>query len=286
MTVEVAESSPVLVNAGGSGVYRTSYGAAELGRPRRTPRRARRPRAHDPRRRHLGAAVLRAGPPGPSSSRWPRDSATRTSPRPGRTVATALDYVDRALLPETARPDRRRDRARSSPRSGTRLGWDPRASESELAAQMRAVVLGVLGTTGRDEAVIDGAIERFEAETNWSATSPGRSSASSPPTATRATTRPSSSATAPPRTPRSEQRYLRALAVFGDPRPGPQHRGDVLQRGPLPRQPQRAGRPDGCPHAPHHAHRQPRERPRRLALRGRRAGTTRSSSSRRTCCRA
>src|ERR1019366_6148526 len=45
----------------------------------------------------------------------------------------------------------------------TRLGWDSAKGESELTPQLRAIVLGVLGTLGGDEAIRAEAVKRFEA---------------------------------------------------------------------------------------------------------------------------
>jgi puromycin-sensitive aminopeptidase len=45
-----------------------------------------------------------------------------------------------------------------------RLGWDPVKGETTQAGELRAIVVGALGAYGRDEAVISEALARFDAE--------------------------------------------------------------------------------------------------------------------------
>ncbi|HUX04851.1 MAG TPA: M1 family metallopeptidase [Acidimicrobiales bacterium] len=45
----------------------------------------------------------------------------------------------------------------------TRLGWEPVDGESSQAGELRAMIIGALGTYGRDGAVIDEALARFDA---------------------------------------------------------------------------------------------------------------------------
>ncbi len=212
--VEVAESSPVLVNAGGSGVYRTRYGAAELaalvGRLDELTALERTTLVAD------SWALLYS-----SRTTWAefysvaRGLGDRDEPSTWSTVATALDYVDRALLPEQRAKIAAATREIFTPQ-WERLGWEPRQGESELAAQMRAVVLGVLGTTGRDDAVIDGAIARFEAGElvgELAGAILGVVAAHGDARHYETFLERYRSA----EDPLTEQRYLRALAVFGDP---------------------------------------------------------------------
>ena len=45
----------------------------------------------------------------------------------------------------------------------TRLGWDPKPGDGDLAPQLRAVAISTLGVVGEDEAVQAEAVRRFEA---------------------------------------------------------------------------------------------------------------------------
>jgi puromycin-sensitive aminopeptidase len=157
----VSDASPVVLNAGGSGVFRSRYGKAELAA------------LVD----HIGEleeleratlvadswASLLAG-----QIVWKdflsiaQGLGTQDEPTPWATVASALDHVDRALTPEQHVGLVKDVRELFNPQFA-RLGWDSVAGESELTPQLRAIVLGVLGTLGGDQAIRAEAVKRFEA---------------------------------------------------------------------------------------------------------------------------
>ena len=158
--VKVTDVTPVVVNAGGSGVFRSRYGAKELAAL--VP--------HISELEELERATLLV-------DSWALLFAGRVTwneflaiaqglgdqdePTPWGTVATAVDFVDRALDP--SQHDAFAGKVREIfAHQFERLGWDARDGESELTPQMRAVVLGVLGTVGENESIRAEAIRRFE----------------------------------------------------------------------------------------------------------------------------
>ena len=211
--IEVAEPAPAVANAGGSGVYRTRYGAAELAAL--SPRLA---ELEELERTTLvldSWALLFSG-----KITWSDFASVagglgdQDEPTTWSTIAQAVDVVDRAL-----RADQRDALARTVrslfSAQWTRLGWDRRTDESDLTAQLRGVVLGCLGTIGRDQAVRDEAVKRFEADEM----SPDIAGAilrvvawgEDPGHYRIALERYRSAAN-----PQEEQRYLRALGLFGE----------------------------------------------------------------------
>jgi puromycin-sensitive aminopeptidase len=159
--IAITDETPVVLNAGGSGVFRSRYGATELA--------AIAPHIQELEeleRATLVAdswAALFAG-----SITWDAFLAIASGlgdqdePTPWGTVAGAVDMVNRAL--EEHQRDAFVDvvRALFEPQFA-RLGWDAKPGEGELTPQLRAIVLGTLGTIGRNEAIRDEAVRRFEA---------------------------------------------------------------------------------------------------------------------------
>ena len=158
--VDVSDASPVVVNAGGSGVYRTRYGHAELASLST----------------HLGEleeleratlvadtwAELFAG-----KITWDEFLTTARGlgdldePNPWGTVASAVVLANRAL--EGAAHDTLVGQVRElfTP-PFTRLGWNVREGEGELSGQLRATLITTLGLVAGDEAIQAEAVRRFE----------------------------------------------------------------------------------------------------------------------------
>ena len=159
--LSVTDASPVVLNAGGSGVFRSRYGKAELAALV----------DHVGELEELERATLVA-------DSWAsllagqivwkdflsiaQGLGTQDEPTPWATVASALDHVDRALQPDQRQALVKDVRDLFDPQFA-RLGWDSAKGESELTPQLRAIVLGVLGTLGGDEAIRAEAVKRFEA---------------------------------------------------------------------------------------------------------------------------
>ena len=160
--VAVTDVAPVVLNAGGSGVFRSRYGERELaalaGRVAELEELERATLVAD------SWASLFAG-----QITWSAFFAiaqglgTSDEPTPWMTVATAAEFVSRALS------DEQRDRFVGVVRElfgplYERLGWDAKEGEGELTPQLRAVALGALGTLGRDQSIRAEAARRFESQ--------------------------------------------------------------------------------------------------------------------------
>jgi puromycin-sensitive aminopeptidase len=152
---------PVVVNAGGSGVFRSRYGADELAAL--TPRLG---ELEELERATLVAdsyAALLAG-----MVTWAdflaiaRGLGDLDEPTPWTIVATAVDHVSRVLGHGDPRLAAQ-VRDLFGPQLA-RLGWDAAKDEGALAAPLRALVISTLGVHGRDEAVRREAVSRFEAD--------------------------------------------------------------------------------------------------------------------------
>ena len=161
-TIAVEGDLPLVVNAGGSGVFRSRYGQAELA--------ALSPRIKD--LDELERATLLA-------DSWAALFASRITwndflaiakglqglndPTPWATVASAFSYVNRVIYGQ-AKESVLAEQAREvfAP-EWAKLGWDAKAGEDELTPQLRATVLGVMGNIVKDADVIAEAIRRFEA---------------------------------------------------------------------------------------------------------------------------
>ncbi len=157
----VDDRAPVVVNAGGSGFFRTRYGAAEL--DALAPRIG---ELDELERATLLAdawAALFAG-----HATW-RDIylvatglCDHDEPTPWQFVVTAATMVRRAL-DEPTRAVLATDVQKLADPQLARLGWDPRDGEGTLTAQLRAHVVGLLATVGGVEAVRAEAVRRFDA---------------------------------------------------------------------------------------------------------------------------
>jgi puromycin-sensitive aminopeptidase len=159
--LKVIDESPVVLNAGGSGVFRSRYGASELAAIA----------PHIDELEELERATLVADSWASlfaGQIKWDaffdiaKGLGDQDEPTPWGTVATAVDWVNRALDADQREAFVEVVRNLFAPQFA-RLGWDALAGESELTPQMRAVVLGALGTIGRDESIRAKAVKRFEA---------------------------------------------------------------------------------------------------------------------------
>jgi puromycin-sensitive aminopeptidase len=158
--LKVTEALPVVLNAGGSGVFRSRYASHEL-----AAIAARIDELEELERVTLVAdswASLFAGQTTfDAFHAVAKGLGDQDEPTPWATVATAVDMVNRAL-----RVDQRDDFAEVvrdlfAPQFA-RLGWDQSPQDSELTPQLRAIVLAALGTLGRDGSIRAEAVKRFE----------------------------------------------------------------------------------------------------------------------------
>jgi puromycin-sensitive aminopeptidase len=159
--VSPTDQAPVVVNAGGSGVFRTRYGSAEL-----TALSPRVSELEEIERATLMAdswAALLAG-----AISWSdffavaKGLGDQDEPNPWEFVATAVDMARRAL-DETQREILRAQVRELFEPQFARLGWDAREGEGELTGLLRAIVIVTLGMFGADESVRAEAIRRYEA---------------------------------------------------------------------------------------------------------------------------
>ena len=154
-------ADPVVLNAGGFGVYRTGYAEdqllalasrlGELSPLERTSLLA-----------DTWALVLAGRVP---LARF-FDLAARLDDDPEPTafvpVAAALNLCDRAADEGARAALAEATRALVGPRFAS-LGWDPREGESERTPNLRSLLVSLLGTFGRDEGVRAEAARRFDA---------------------------------------------------------------------------------------------------------------------------
>ena len=156
----LSTSGVTIVNAGGSGFYRTAYGSAEL-------------LAISSRLAEL-SEVERAGL---FSDTWAAVMVGRSSiadlfqlasglgdldePAAWTVITQAVATVDRLVDNEGRAPLANAVRNLCVPQLA-RLGWDPFENESEQAGELRTLVVNLLGTVGQDPAVIDEALARFD----------------------------------------------------------------------------------------------------------------------------
>jgi puromycin-sensitive aminopeptidase len=159
--LSVDDELPVVLNAGGSGVFRSRYGQRELEALA----------SHVGELEELERATLLA-------DSWAsllagqirfdafiasaRGLGDQDEPNPWGTVAVAMDYARRALKPEQQPALSALVRELFGPQFA-RLGWDAAPGESDLTPQLRAIVLGALGTVGAEQAIRDEAARRFDA---------------------------------------------------------------------------------------------------------------------------
>jgi len=158
--VAVSDASPVVVNAGGSGVYRTRYAHAELSALSR-----RLTELEELERATLVAdawAELFAG-----EITWEdflttaRGLGDLDEPNPWGTVASAVALANRALEGAARQQLIAQVRELFAP-VFARLGWDARDGESEVTSLLRATLITTLGIVADDELVQAEAVRRFE----------------------------------------------------------------------------------------------------------------------------
>jgi puromycin-sensitive aminopeptidase len=159
--IALSEELPVVLNAGGSGVFRSRYGAKELEAIS----------SHVNELEELERATLLADSWASlfaGQVTWDafvasaRGLGDQDEPNPWGTVAGAVDYARRALNADQQTKLAAVVRQLFAPQFD-RLGWEARNGESELTPQMRAIVLGTLGTVGGDESIRAEAARRFDA---------------------------------------------------------------------------------------------------------------------------
>ncbi|MGD0852185.1 MAG: M1 family metallopeptidase [Acidimicrobiales bacterium] len=159
--IAISDDPPVVLNARGSGYYRSRYGVAESAALA----------DHVDELDAIERAVL-------LSDSWALLFSSQISadqfltigaglgdldePTPWDTLATAVGYIKRALPDEQLSGFVERVRAIFEPQFA-RLGWAARPGESALAPQLRAMVLSTLGTVCRDEEIRAEASKRFDA---------------------------------------------------------------------------------------------------------------------------
>ena len=159
-TIAVEDAAPVVLNAGGSGVFRSRYGSAELAQIAE----------HVGELEELERATLVADSWASlfaGQITWDAFVATarglgdQDEPTPWGTVATAIDFARRSL-DEAQFPALATIVHSLFDHQFDRLGWDAKDGESELTPQLRAIVIGALGTAGGDEGIRAEAVRRFE----------------------------------------------------------------------------------------------------------------------------
>ncbi len=158
--LHLESDGPLVVNAGGSGVYRTRYGSAELASIA----------AHLGELDELERTVLVADAWAAlfaSQIAWAdflalaRGLGDQDEPATWTTVAQAFDFAYRVATPAQEATLQAQVREVFGPQFD-RLGWEATEGESDLAPQVRAIALGALGTWGRREDIFAEARRRFE----------------------------------------------------------------------------------------------------------------------------
>jgi puromycin-sensitive aminopeptidase len=161
--IVINETLPVVLNAGGWGVFRSRYGTAELAAI------AKRLGEFDELERATlfadsWAALLAGHITWEAFLSLAQGLGDQDEPASWASIATAVGFINRVLD-----DDRREAFAQVvhdlfGPQFD-RLGWTAREGEGGLTPQLRSIVIGTLGTVGRDEAIRQHAIELFEANT-------------------------------------------------------------------------------------------------------------------------
>jgi puromycin-sensitive aminopeptidase len=150
-----------VVNAGGSGFYRTAYSSDHL-----AGIAARLGQLDEAERAVLfsdtWASILLGRATLGDILTLARGLVHLDEPTPWGFVARALGLADRIADDETRELLARVAEELFSP-VYVRLGWDPVAGETSQAGQLRALALRLLGTMGRDEAIAEEAAVRFDA---------------------------------------------------------------------------------------------------------------------------
>jgi puromycin-sensitive aminopeptidase len=159
--ITISNAPPVVINAGGYGVYRSRYGtretAALVGRLDELDELERATLTAD------GWAALLAG-----HITWEefhsiaKGLGDQDEPSTWTSVVSAVGFVNRVLDDDRRQAFAKVVRDLFEPQFA-RLGWRARAGEGELAPQLRSLVIGVLGTIAHDEAIRAHAVTLFEA---------------------------------------------------------------------------------------------------------------------------
>ncbi|MGB8179623.1 MAG: M1 family metallopeptidase [Acidimicrobiales bacterium] len=159
--IAVTDAGPILLNAGGSGYFRSRYASAELAQI--APRVAELSELERATLLSDSYAALLA-----NAITWSDFYAVaqglgdQDEPNPWESVAAAIDMVRRALNDEQRVTLRDQVRQLFEPQLA-RLGWDPKNGEGQLAPQLRSLVISTLGVAGEDEGVRAEANKRFDA---------------------------------------------------------------------------------------------------------------------------
>ena len=161
-TMELPLDSSSLVNAGGWGFFRTTYDSKHL-----TGIVDRFDHLDDLERAVLLSDTWASILVGKSSFtdlfRLASGLAPMDEPTTWKVVILAIDMASRIV------DDAARDQLASTARTlfgpaFDRLGWEPRPEESTQAGELRALVIGALGTYGQVNEIIDEAVARFDAK--------------------------------------------------------------------------------------------------------------------------
>ena len=159
--IAITDDPPVVLNAGGSGYFRSRYGVSESAALA----------DHIDELDAIERAVL-------LSDSWALLFSSQISaeqfltvgaglgdqdePTPWGTLATAVGYIKRSLPDGQLSGFTERVRGIFEPQFA-RLGWNRQAGESALTGQLRALVLSTLGTVCADDAIRAEALRRFDA---------------------------------------------------------------------------------------------------------------------------
>ena len=159
----VTDEAPVVVNAGGAGVFRSRYGSEEL-----VAIAARLNELEELERFTLFADNWAAFFAGQVTAAdfltLARGLGDLDEPTVWGIVTEALNTLWRALTPEQRPQLAEIVRELYAPQFA-RLGWDAADGEGERTPQLRALVISTLGRLGGDEAIKAEARRRFEADT-------------------------------------------------------------------------------------------------------------------------
>jgi puromycin-sensitive aminopeptidase len=158
--IKITEASPVVLNAGGAGVFRSRYGTTEL-----AALADHLDELEELERVTLMAdswAALLAG-----HITWEAFHSLASGlgdhdePSTWTSVASAVGLVSRVLDNNRREAFAEVVRDLFGPQF-ERLGWRAKEGEREVTPQLRSIVINVLGTIGRDEAIRADAIKLFE----------------------------------------------------------------------------------------------------------------------------
>jgi len=159
--INMAITTPVLLNAGGSGTFRSRYGKSEFASVASRIREL----SELERATFLGDcwSMVVAG-----QSEWEdfilaaMNLGDQDEPMVWLIVGEALDYVHRALLPHQRKSFVKVVHDLIDPQF-SRLGWNKVDGESELAGPMRSMLIDALGIVGDDAAIQAESFRRFDA---------------------------------------------------------------------------------------------------------------------------